>query len=209
MGSYRSNTSNFISIGIGNTTNIIDRQTFIDSVPSDITFKNNRTVRGGGDGVSFYNLIAYTYTGTIQTFTVPAGVSTVNVYCWGAGGGGSLTYRNNLNGIVAGSGSYVKATLNVSVLSTLNIIVGQGGARGTSNFFGTRTAFGGGAPGVSIDSNNWGIGGGGGFSGVFSNVTIVDNYYVSSNSIPIVIAGGGGVSTINVYCLGSGFTCAV
>ena len=59
-------------------------------------------------------LIPYTrvfnYTGTIQTFTVPTGVTSVNIYCWGAGGGAG----GNVGGR-GGNGGFIKATLTIRV----------------------------------------------------------------------------------------------
>ena len=137
----------------------------------------------------------FNYTGSIQTFNIPNGVSSINVYCWGAGGGSSRA-ENNTTAIRGGNGGFVKATLTIpSGISSLGVIVGQGGSKGSiTGSETTRTAFGGGGAGVN-NYIGWGLGGGGGLSGVFindANFTIVSGYYVNTSATAIIIAGGGG-----------------
>lgn len=142
---------------------------------------------------TFYQV--FSYTGAIQTFTIPAGVSSVNIYCWGAGGGSSRAELNT-PAIRGGNGGFIKATLEIpSGTTSLGIIVGQGGAKGSiAGPQTTRTAFGGGGSGVN-NYIGWGLAGGGGLSGVFvndANFTIISSYYVNTNATPFIIAGGGG-----------------
>jgi hypothetical protein len=135
----------------------------------------------------------FNYTGTIQTFTIPTGVTSVNIYCWGAGGGGS---RNNEgwgpNGY-GGNGGFVSATLTIpSGTASFKVIVGQGGRKGVTQSS-SGTAYGGGGAGSGNDSG-WAQGSGGGLSGVFiddANMT-VSSGVVNSSATAIIIAGGGG-----------------
>jgi hypothetical protein len=151
--------------------------------------------RGGGDGLSLVYFI-YNYTGTIQTFNVPVGVSFINIYCWGAGGGSSFyidTSTNIIQGGYGGNGGFVSTTINVSSITSLKIIVGQGGKKGILNGS-SGFSFGGGGNGIG-GNTSWALGGGGGLSGVFidnANITTDANGIVNTNAIPILIAGGGG-----------------
>ena len=63
----------------------------------------------------------FTYTGDDQTFTVPDGISLVQVVLWGAGGGGWNGDRSS------GAGGYTSGTMEVTAGDTLTIIVGGGG----------------------------------------------------------------------------------
>ena len=136
----------------------------------------------------------FTCTNNIQYFTIPNGVKSINIYCWGAGGGGSKSYYsgNLSDGGRGGSGSFVMGTLDVSTINKLDIIVGEGGRKGVRAAR-CGNAFGGGGDAGTIGDNNWASGGGGGLSGVFSSVYMnVKN--IETYSTPIIIAGGGGGS---------------
>ena len=73
-----------------------------------------------------YNFVsAQTYDAS-GTFTVPDGVTTLNVQVWGGGGGGcNITGR-------AGGGGYSEGSITVVPLSTISFTVGTGGAVGAS-----------------------------------------------------------------------------
>jgi hypothetical protein len=62
----------------------------------------------------------FSYTGAIQTYTVPDGVTSIKVKCWGAAGGG----RNG------GAGGYAGGTVSVTPGETIQVVVGQGGRIG-------------------------------------------------------------------------------
>src|SRR5438552_2943438 len=105
----------------------------------------------------------FTYTGSADTFVVPAGVTTLTVEAWGGEGGPSSGTP------VGGLGGYIKADIAVTPGETLDLGVGGGG---TTNGFG---AFGGGAPSSAVD----GAGDGGGLS------------HVSRSGTFLVVAGAG------------------
>ena len=94
----------------------------------------------------------FTYTtGVYQYYTVPAGITSVTVLMWGAGGGGVSGY----NGWNGGGGACIQGTLSVTPGETLTIVVGRGAATSQT---GTPTdAMGGGGPGYN---NARGYGGG-------------------------------------------------
>ena len=72
----------------------------------------------------------FNYTGAMQTWTVPAGVTSVTVEAWGAQG------QTNAGGNVAGGlGGYATGDLTVTPGQVLNIFVGGGGAQSTAGGF--------------------------------------------------------------------------
>lgn len=116
-------------------------------------------------------------------FRVPAGVSTIDVELWGAGGGASVG-----NNVFGGAGGYTTGSIAVLPGATLNVLVGAGGGAGV-NGGNTGTSLGGGGIGA-----NYGGGGGG-------------RSEVGVGSTPYLIAGGGGgagYSTSNVTGAGGG-----
>lgn len=108
----------------------------------------------------------FDFTGSLQSWTVPDGVTTIYVKLWGGGGAGG-----NNSGGQGGGGAYVAGTLAVTPGESLQILVGGGGVNNNST-----SAFGGGGP---ASSDNRG-GGGGGRSALIRN------------GVEIAIAGGGG-----------------
>jgi len=124
-----------------------------------------------------------TYAGAGQdTFTVPAGVVSLNVTAVGAAGGNG-GYALNPPGVGA---SVQDTAVPVTPEQVLSVVVGGAGGGGVYGVGGAGGSPGGGAAGGgSLDSSGSGYdgGGGGGYSGVL----------VSAQS-PLVIAGGGGGS---------------
>jgi len=114
----------------------------------------------------------FSYTGTEQTFTVPAGVTSITVDAYGAQGG-SNSPSTNVN-----FGGYVQADIAVTPGSTIYVYVGEqptglpGGFNGGGNGE-TAGAGGGGASDIRIGGNTYaervvvagGAGGGGLWSG--------------------------------------------
>ena len=104
--------------------------------------------------------------GSDQSWTVPAGVTSITVKLWGAGGGGSAGHKG-----MGGHGGFTKGTLAVNPGDTLKLIVGHGGVYNGGNKVGY--GFGG-----RMHSSAAGTGGGGAF--LYKNNTLV------------AVAGGGG-----------------
>ena len=119
-------------------------------------------------------ILKYTYTGSNQSFVVPSGVTSVNVYMWGAGGGAGL-------GAGGGAGCYVQGILTVIPGETLTIVVGQGGGNKASSFGKT---YGGGGSGGGLDNGRSDIvsSQGGGRSAIVRSAT----------DLVTAAAGGGG-----------------
>ncbi len=112
------------------------------------------------------NSVSFTLPGT-YTWTVPAGVSSVQVVATGGGGGGGGMY-GAYAGQSGGAGAVVTSTLAVAAGQVFTVVVGAGGGAGTSG------------PG---DTNGWTCGAGGGGGGASS---------MDAGSPDQVIAGGGG-----------------
>ena len=116
------------------------------------------------------------YTGAIQSYTVPTGITSLTVYLWGAGGGGSQAGQN----AAGGAGSFITGTMTVTAGTTYYVVVGGGGTfvRATGTYYTNPGGYGGGGQGYYAA-------GGGGYSGIFTSNT-------PSQGAAIVIAGGGG-----------------
>jgi len=139
----------------------------------------------GGSGGSGTVIIAYpyvapsltayvttlTYTGSIRTFAVPAGVTSVRLYMWGAGGGTASAVGGFVN-YSGGAGAMVQGVYTVTPGSTLYVVVGKGGVTSQSS---QSDAQGGGGGANSA-------GGGGGRSAI----------QLTSGGADVVVAGGGG-----------------
>jgi len=125
------------------------------------------------------NSVSFTTAGS-YSFTVPAGITSLQIVATGAGGGGgglSGTYA----GSAGGAGAVVTGSLSVTAGQVLTLFVGGGGGNGTNG------------PG---DSNGYtcGTGGGGGGS---SNVD-------AGNADQIIAGGGGGGGACNGTAGGDG-----
>lgn len=112
-------------------------------------------------------------TGGTQNFVVPAGITTVSVDAWGAGGAGGSSTNPGFNGARAGSGggggAFASATLTFTSGTTLPVVVGIGGkgvagANGGNGGFSAITGYAitadGGKGGLVINVNNGTVVGG-------------------------------------------------
>ena len=117
----------------------------------------------------------FTYTGSVQTFTVPKGIKQINVDALGANGGSD---DKSFPTGPAGYGGRVVATINVTPQQHLLVYVGGNGSGQTGGFNG-EAAGGGGV----VSGENIGGDGGGGASDVRTGSALDDR---------IVVAGGGG-----------------
>ena len=112
---------------------------------TDPTAANYDPLATMDDGSCIYcninDSVVFNYTGSIQTYTVPAGVTSVTIEAYGAQGG---------NG--GGLGAEISGTFNVIPNQVLNILVGGEGGTRTNNL-----GVGGGGGGSFIwdQSNNY------------------------------------------------------
>jgi len=122
------------------------------------------------------NKAAFAYSGSVASWTVPAGVNLVFAKIWGGGGGSGYSTGDG----PGGGGGFVSGFISVTPGNKLYIVVGAGGAAGANSSGAGSNAFGGGGKAGQAYS-----GGGGGYSGIFNSSTI-------SQATAIAIAGGGG-----------------
>lgn len=120
----------------------------------------------------------FDYTGADQSFVVPAGVTSVTLKLWGAGGaGGSRAPIAYMDAAPGGGGGFTEGTLSVTPGETLTIIVGGGGTQSNSGGQNPRT-FGDGGLGWGGGQQSGGAGGG--------------RSAIRRGSIELATAGGGG-----------------
>ena len=77
------------------------------------------------------------YPPTTGNFTVPSGVSSITIECWGGGGGGGGSFGSNSNttgsaGGGGGGGAYSKKTISVLAGQIYTITIGAGGTAGAA-----------------------------------------------------------------------------
>jgi len=135
-------------------------------------------------------------TGTFGSFTVPNGMTSLNAYLWGAGGGNGGSNPDNTDA-TSGAGGFASGTLAVTPGQSLEVVVGEAGANGSHS----------GRPlgnGGAFESANTGspsstgvVGQGGGLSGVFSPSSFYAAPYSTSTSTTpapdvFIVAGAGG-----------------
>ena len=101
--------------------------------------------------------VVFTATGADQSFTVPAGVTSLRARAWGAAGGAGGPDLFGSGSGAGGAGGYVEGTFSVVPGDVLTLVVGGGGASFTDGGAG---GTGGGGPALTIDSKV-GAGGGG------------------------------------------------
>lgn len=77
--------------------------------------------------ISLAQTFTFNYTGAVQTWVVPAGVTSVNIQAWGAQGGNGANGSGASGGGIGGLGAKASGTLAVTPGQILNIYVGGRG----------------------------------------------------------------------------------
>ena len=124
---------------------------------------------------------------TSGTYTIPAGVTAMEVALWGAGGSGP-GFTGDKVVKSGGSGSYVSCRLAITGPTTITVIVGQGGQ---TSAYGSNTginAIGGGGKGIAVNNNS--PGGGGGRSAIKDRANTAEDWVTAGGG------GGGGMATV-------------
>ena len=139
--------------------------------------------------------------GTFGTFTVPAGMTSMNAYLWGAAGGGSHICSPEAPGWgnIGGGGGFASGTVAVTSGQVLEVVVGEGGldTYGQTGlpapFSSTVGSLGGGGGFGDIGKNIGGMGGGGSFL-INNDVGYTSAKSTGSPAAPNIFmaAGGGG-----------------
>lgn len=130
--------------------------------------------------------VNFAYTGAVQTWTVPAGVTEIIVEAKGAGGGQGFYYSNPYG--MGGTGGKAVATVPVTPGQVINIYVGQKGGDAGNYIMGMGGWNGGGNGGNQYYAG----GGGGGATDVRIGGTGLSNRKVVAGG-----AGGGGANCNN------------
>lgn len=126
------------------------------------------------------------HTGAAQPWTVPSGITTIEVDLWGAAGG---TGQDVGSGGLGGRGARVQATLSVTPNTTLNLYVGGRGTNGSvSTTVSAPGGFNGGGAG-GRDTRHPGLYDGAGGGGA-TDIRIGGTAF--SNRVLIAAGGGGG-----------------
>ena len=151
--------------------------------------------------------VTYTSNGT---FTVPAGVTSITVECWGGGGAGGAARGNPSAGGGGAGGTYAYKVVTVVPGNTYTVTVGNGGAGGTGDgspgdpswFGSTGTVYAqGGEGGARTNApNSNGAGGIGSSSASIGDITYsggngADGIYTTGTPGG---AGGGGAGTTGI-----------
>jgi hypothetical protein len=118
--------------------------------------------------------------GTFGTFTVPSGLSSVDLKVWGAGGGGGRQPNAEEAG---GGGGFAEGTLAVTATQVLYVSAGEKGHAEEGLFQGGESSGAG-----EGNSTKCGSGGGGGLAGVFA----APHSTLSTAPQAYVVAGSGG-----------------
>lgn len=156
----------------------IDMNTFTEGLVSKgISFEMN----GGLPTPTGKTRTVYNYTGSNQSLDTSS-INYVFAKCWGAGGGGG-TKGGWGEGSMGGGGGYTYGLIDTTSISTLYIVVGQGGPTNFTSSPATRT-YGGGGSYTNNSDRRYG-GQGGGYSGIFTSGTL-------TQGAALLIAGGGG-----------------
>jgi len=129
--------------------------------------------------------LTFSYTGAVQTWVVPSGVSSIVIKAYGAQGGKGYGNSGTYIGQTGGLGGYATGTLNVTTGQTLYIYVGGAGADGAGSVI-SAGGFNGGGNGSASNGNisAYSGAGGGGASDVRLGVNALANR--------VIVGGGGG-----------------
>lgn len=195
-------SSNTVTIASVNRVN--DLYTLLGWATSsggDIIYRPNQTITVPDDWKTTKNVNLYAiweksglqYTGSVQTWTVPAD-GTYKFQCWGAQGGGELDLTHDSHG---GSGGYAEGTKTLTKGTVLYVFIGGRGKAaplGSTKYSASAVGGGGWNGGGHGHSGNdaQGFGGGGMTHISTTNNPVLHNSDWNPSGTLIVAAGGGG-----------------
>jgi Glycine rich protein/Secretion system C-terminal sorting domain len=142
----------------------------------------------------------FNYTGAVQTYTVPVGVTSLTFVAEGASGGLSAwAYWTTTGSSDGGFAAHVTGTVNVTPGQVLDVYVGGLGANGVGTVGGAGGYNGGGNGAYVYSGGDFAGGGGGGASDIrFSPYGLADRVVVAAGS------GGGGSDAYPVNSMNGG-----
>ena len=168
--------------GIEFTASLTEASSFIvmatDSCTVDIHTVNITLADPDPDPDPDPGSTTFDYTGSEQVFTVPDGVTSINIEAFGASGG------DTIDGILGGLGGYVQATIDVTPGQVLEIYVGELGPTKSDD---STTTVGGYNGGGSVNQTSGSAGGGTG-----GGATDIRGYPYGLADRLVVAGGGGG-----------------
>ncbi|MEM7105383.1 MAG: HYR domain-containing protein [Bacteroidota bacterium] len=187
----------FNAVQCTQTITIADTEDPIITCPSDVVINNDPgecgaivnysiSVTDNCPAVTVFTQ-TFNYTGSIENWTVPPGVTSINIQGWGASGGNTVWLDNDE---VGGDGAYMSGDFTVAPGDVLNILVGQAGE--------TASVGGGGGGTFVVGAGNTPLliaGGGGGASTDANGIDAVtgpDGTMDSQGLIAGGVAGNGG-----------------
>jgi len=140
--------------------------------------------------------VTFSYTGSVQTYTVPIGAGSVTIQASGGGGGGGGSDEGGA-GAAGGNGATVSGTVLVAGGTVLNIYVGGGGNQGFTSNFGHTCTNSAGAGGSAGGAGGYAGGAGGqagcsGWSGGGAGGGAATVVTTSTGTVLMVAGGGGG-----------------
>ena len=146
------------------------------------------------------------HTGTLGSFTVPAGMTTANIFVWGGAGGGGGFGTSPYSPRTGGSGGFAEGALATTPGQVLRIVAGVGGGSRSCNSESAGAFFGGGA--ISMDGNSapgQASGLGGGLAGVLTTNSSTPTCH-SAPGVYIIAGSGGGACNDTFGGAGGGLT---
>lgn len=149
-------------------------------------------------------------TGT-STFSVPSGITKVNIRLCAAGGGGGNSATTDAGAAGAGAGGYSENAIDLTGTSTVQFFIGTGGAGGTggargatggSTLFGTNGFYMGSIGGQGGQQSNSPGGGGIGFGGRYTTAGSPGNPGITITGNSVFGRGGTSILGGGSYCSG-------
>ncbi|MBD5132244.1 MAG: hypothetical protein HDT28_06650 [Clostridiales bacterium] len=168
----------------------------VDNVEQEVTTSANRgTLTGDQSAPGKLNngdVITYAYTGGVQSITLPIGEFQFIVN-GAAGGNGYSAYA-----AAAGKGGRTTATIKLTAVTTIYIVVGGKGANFPGSSKGTASGgYNGGGNAKSNRTCGHGGGGGGGATHIATATGTLSSLSGNTGAILIVAGGGGGAGNAN------------
>jgi len=190
---------------ISNCPSDITAYTGVNNCDAIITFTSPTATDNCTSTFSIAGSSTFSYTGSQQSYTIPAGVTSITAYLWGgggAGGGGTTTFANWDNGGGGGGGACSINTIVVSPNQVYAVNIGGGGIGSTGvgttggtttfiGFAGTFSASGGGGGDAGTGTSAGGAGGAGGTGTLYSG----GDGSAGNNNSGVTGTGGGGAGS--------------